>query len=262
MILLKYSQKTATISCLFFIFAIQNNSTMKKKFFVLISLFIIPIAVYLFFALASHNSLFLDTIQKNVNNFPKEWTCEIDDNITLDQKITILGFAGLDFEKNKGNFFNLNQKIYNKYKEFNDFQLVIIAPQNSKVSIENFLSEMKRISNTSGWKIIYTDTNSILKFYNSLSLKKALNDDFGSSNVIIIDKDRNIRGRKSKNKKGEMEYYESYNTTSAAELHNQMTDDVKILLREYRLALKKNDPNRRKDTNEINNRLNKLKNEK
>jgi signal transduction histidine kinase len=35
-----------------------------------------------------------------------------------------------------------------------------------------------------------------------------------------------------------------YLDISAAELHNEMSDDVKILLREYRLALKKN---KRKD---------------
>ena len=33
---------------------------------------------------------------------------------------------------------------------------------------------------------------------------------------------------------------------SAADLHNEMTDDVKILLREYRLALKKNKNSRTK----------------
>jgi hypothetical protein len=230
---------------------------MNKNYFVLITLFIIPIAVYLFFALASHNSLFLDTIKKNINNIPKEWKCEIDEKITLNEKITILAFAGLDFEKNKGNFFNLNQKIYNKYKDFHDFQLVVIAPLEAKSDIENFLFEMKRISNTTGWKIIYTDTNAIKDYYNSLGLKKTLNLDFGSTNVIIIDKERNLRGRNSKNKKGEAEFYESYNTISAAELHNQMTDDVKILLREYRLALKKNDPNRRKDSNEINSKTKK-----
>jgi hypothetical protein len=237
---------------------------MIKKYTVLVSLFIIPIGVYLFFALASHNSLFLDTINKDIPNFPKNWTSENDTKITLDTKITILAFAGLDFEKNKGNFFNLNQKIYNKYKEFNDFQLIVIAPNQVKPNIDNFLFEMKRISNTTGWKIIYTNTNEILDYYNSLQLKKVLNEDFGSSNVIIIDKDRNIRGRKSKNKKGEDEYYESYNTTSAAELHNQMTDDVKILLREYRLALKKNDPNRRKEATEIENskKIKSLNNEK
>ena len=44
---------------------------------------------------------------------------------------------------------------------------------------------------------------------------------------------------KVKTKKGEEEYKESYNTISAADLHNEMTDDVKIILREYRLALKR-----------------------
>jgi hypothetical protein len=29
-------------------------------------------------------------------------------------------------------------------------------------------------------------------------------------------------------------------------MHNELTDDFKIILREYRLALKKNDPNQRK----------------
>ena len=75
--------------------------------------------------------------------------------ISLDNKITILAFAGLDFEKNKGNFFNLNQKIYNKYKDFHDFQLVVIAPKESKTALDNFLFEMKRISNTRS----YTDGN-------------------------------------------------------------------------------------------------------
>ena len=41
------------------------------------------------------------------------------------------------------------------------------------------------------------------------------------------------------------EFKESYNTISAADLSDAMTDDVKILLREYRLALKRN--NKRKD---------------
>ena len=134
---------------------------MIKKYIVLVSLFIIPIGVYLFFALASHNSLFLDTINKNVPDFPENWTSENDTKITLDNKITILAFAGLDFEKNKGNFFNLNQKIYNKYKGFQDFQLVVIAPKESKADIDNFLSEMKRISNTTGWKIIYVENDEI-----------------------------------------------------------------------------------------------------
>jgi hypothetical protein len=58
--------------------------------------------------------------------------------------------------------------------------------------------------------------------------------------VYIIDKKRNLRGRKGKSVKGEEEYKEGYNTSLVSELHNEMTDDVKVILAEYRLALKIN----------------------
>ena len=88
--------------------------------------------------------------------------------------------------------------------------------------------------------------NEIQEYFKKLNLVGGLDSKFGTSNVYIIDKELNLRGRKGKNKKGEEEYREGYNTISAADLHNQMTDDVKIILREYRLALKKNN-NKRKD---------------
>jgi hypothetical protein len=55
------------------------------------------------------------------------------------------------------------------------------------------------------------------------------------SNVYILDKERNLRGRKEK--KG---YKEGYNTFKPAELSNEMLDDFKVILYEYRAALKKN----------------------
>jgi hypothetical protein len=67
----------------------------------------------------------------------------------------------------------------------------------------------------------------------------------GTPYVYIDDKKRNLRGRKGKSDKGEPEYKEGYNTTSAADLHNDMMDDVKIILAEYRLALKRNNANRK-----------------
>jgi hypothetical protein len=62
-----------------------------------------------------------------------------------------------------------------------------------------------------------------------------LDPDFGTSNVFIVDKNRNLRGRKKKD-----EYKEGYNTFSPSDLSNQMLDDFKIILYEYRAALKKN----------------------
>jgi len=72
-----------------------------------------------------------------------------------------------------------------------------------------------------------------------------LDEKVGTPNVYIIDKKRNLRGRKGKSVQGEPEYKEGYNTTSASDLHNDMMDDVKIILAEYRLALKRNNANRK-----------------
>ena len=77
-----------------------------------------------------------------------------------------------------------------------------------------------------------------------LKIKEKLNPSKGTPNVYIIDKDINLRGRKGEDLKGEKEYKEGYNTISAADLHNNMSDDVKVILAEYRLALKRN--NKRK----------------
>ncbi len=56
---------------------------------------------------------------------------------------------------------------------------------------------------------------------------------------ILSIKNLVLRGRKGKNNKDEEEYREGYNTSLVSELHNEMTDDVKIILAEYRLALKR-----------------------
>ena len=217
---------------------------MKNKV-VLIILFILPIVTYLIFASAKHNSLFLPTLSENNTEIPQEWTTLNNETIQLKDKITILGFTGTDMVEFKANMFNLNQKIYNKYFGFDDFQMVMIAPLGTENEIQNIILELGRITeDMKGWKFVFATPEDIQEYYSSLHLNSNLNANLGSSNVIILDKNRNHRGRIGKNKKGEDEFRESYNTSSAADLHNEMTDDIKIILREYRLALKKN---KRKD---------------
>ena len=69
-----------------------------------------------------------------------------------------------------------------------------------------------------------------------------LDQGLGSPYVFIIDKERNLRGRKEDEDEG-TKY--GFNTNSVAELNNKMEDDVKIILAEYRLALKKNNAQRK-----------------
>jgi hypothetical protein len=52
-----------------------------------------------------------------------------------------------------------------------------------------------------------------------------------------------LRGRDDDEEEGTLY---GYDTSSVAELNKKMTDDVKVILAEYRLALKKNNSNRAK----------------
>lgn len=212
---------------------------MKKKI-VLISLLILPVTAYIYFSMVKHNSLFLSTLVKNVDELPSG-TSLSGEPVMLQNKISIVGFPGSDILKRKESLFNLNQKIANKYKTFDDFQMVMLVPKGSNEQVDKAISDLKVMSDLTDWKFVFADPEDIAAFHSSLQTNKPLDDDFGSFYVYIIDKDRNLRGRNGEGKKGKgKDIIDGYNTFSAAELHNEMNEDVMILLREYRLSLKKN----------------------
>lgn len=214
-----------------------------KKYIVLTVLFALPICAYLFFSSGVNNFAKLPTVTPNIPEV-NLWQSLDGKPIQLKEKITILGFPGTEILKEKGNAFNLDQKIYNKNKEFKDFQVVMIAPDGMQEDAKTLMAELGRISDLSNWHFLFGKPEEIKAFYQKLNLVGQLNENLATANVFIIDKDLNLRGRKGKNKKGEQEYKEGYNTISAADLHNEMADDVKIILAEYRLELKRN--NKRK----------------
>lgn len=214
---------------------------MKKKL-VLFILFVLPIVAYLFFASGVNSFGKLPIITPSV----KELNSLGENNTKLFGKITLLGFTGTDFLQKKGKCFNLYEEIYKKNKAFKDFQIVYIVPAGYENQIAQLKTELTQLGAIDTWKFVFADKDKIDAFYKSFKLKGNLNQDTGSNYVFIIDKDRNLRGRKGKSPKGDEEYREGYNTTKVAELHNEMTDDVKIILAEYRLALKKNNANRKK----------------
>lgn len=214
-----------------------------KKTIVLFVLFALPIVCYLFFASGVNSFAKLPIVTPNVKEF-SDWKSLSGENVKLAEKITILGFPGADVLHNKGNAFNLSQKIYNKNMKFQDFQMVMLVPEGSEAQTKELVAELSRLTDMKGWHYVFAPADEIQKYYDSFNLVGKLDEKKGTSNVFIIDKDLNLRGRKGANRKGEEEYKEGYNTFSAADLHNDMSDDVKIILAEYRLALKKN--NKRK----------------
>lgn len=208
-----------------------------KKNIVLFSLFILPIVAYLFFASGVNTFSKLPTLTAKIPEFGN-WKSLNDEKIQLEGKITILSFGGNDVLKNRGNYFNLNEKIYQRYHEFKDLQFVVLSPLGTENDVTTFKNQLAPTTDMTEWKFIFASPEDISNFYNQLHLKiDKLTPELGNNNVYIIDKDRNLRGRKINDEK---EYKEGYSMFHVSELHNEMLDDFKIILYEYKAALKKN----------------------
>ncbi len=209
-----------------------------KKTFVLIVLFVLPIVAYLFFASGVNNFGRLPVLTEKIPELAFN-----DGNIKFSEKITVVGFLGTNVETKKGNAFNLNQKIYKRFHEFNDFQFVMIVPLGSEDKIAVLKEELSNLVDVSKWNFVYANAETINRVFASLKTDLQLEEDLSSPYVFIIDKDRSLRGRTEDEDEG-TKY--GFNTNSVADLNNKMEDDVKIILAEYRLALKKNNSNRSK----------------
>lgn len=205
-----------------------------KKNIVLFVLFVLPIVAYLFFASGVNSFSKLPVITPKVADLGN-WESLRGEKVTLNNKITILGFSGTDILKNRGNLFNLNEKIYQRYHGFKDLQFVMVCPLGTQKDVKNILDAFDDFTDISQWHFVFASPEHIQAYYAQLKLVGKLDANAGTPNVYIIDKERNLRGRNE-----EKEYKEGYNTFHPSELSNEMLDDFKIILYEYRAALKKN----------------------
>ena len=202
-----------------------------KKYLVLIVLFVLPLVAYLFFASGINNFAKLPVLTPNVVKL-EEITKQVFNN-----KITILTFLGDDIGIREGDALNLNQKIYKRFYQFNDFQLISISPFGSEQNTSLLKDKLSSGTNTDmvNWSFIHLSIQDINKLFLSLETNLKLDEYMGSPYAFIIDKYSSLRGRDDSDgiKFG-------YDSRSVADINNNMLDDVKIILAEYRLALKKN----------------------
>ena len=202
-----------------------------KKYIVLTILFILPLVAYLFFASGVNNFAKLPVIKQNVDNISNY------SKIGFDNKISVLIFLGNNINDRQGDALNLNQKIYKRFYQFNDFQFVIICPLGSEQLAENLKNKLASGTNTDmiNWNFIFLNPKLIVKLFKSLKTDNNLDYNYGSPYVYIVDKKLSQRGRNDNNgiKFG-------YDSRSVADINNFMLDDIKVILAEYRLALKKN----------------------
>lgn len=206
-----------------------------KKYFILIVLFLLPISVYLFFASGVNNFVKLPVITENVSELTGFENLAGED-IILKDKITVLLFFGTQIEDKEANAFNLAHKIYKKNYQFEEFQFVTLISEDQLEVAKDLKHKLSEIEDPKNWKFAIGSTEAIEEIFYSLQTKGALNNNLSTNYVYIIDKERNLRGRTDDEDYGTLYGYDASNY---AEINNKMSDDLKVVLAEYRLALKK-----------------------
>ena len=215
-----------------------------QKRLVLTILFVFPIVVYLFFASGKNNFARLPVLSEGI--------AEVDGfesvhgkKVVLRDRITILNYWLNPLENKKTEALNLNQKIYKRFYEFDDFQFVVFVESGSEEAVEQLKSELEKGTGTdlSKWNFLLGTRDAIKAHFSSLKIPPSFEQVQQHSWAFIIDKDLNLRGRNDDPKE---ETVYGFDAQSVATINNMMVDDVKVILAEYRLALKKYNSKREK----------------
>ena len=209
-----------------------------KKYLILGFLFFFPIFVYVFLSTGINNFAKLPVLTLTVMDIENiEGNTA---NVSFKNKISIVAFWGGDVNSKKSEALNLNQKIYKRFNEFQDFQFVLLHNKNDNQAIEDLKSELVSGVGTDlkNWNFIPTTQSNIKMIFESFKTNIELDQSFSTQYVFIVDRDLSLRGRDDDEDIGVLYGFDSQ---SVAEINNKMVDDVKIILAEYRLALKKND---------------------
>ena len=209
-----------------------------KKYLILGFLFFFPIFVYVFLSTGINNFAKLPVLTQNVMDIENIEGNSA--NVSFKNKISIVAFWGGDVNSKKSEALNLNQKIYKRFNEFQDFQFVLLHNKNDNEVIEDLKSDLVSGVGTDlkNWNFIPTTQSNIKMIFDSFKTNIELDPSFSTPYVFIVDRDLSLRGRDDDEDIGMLF---GFNSQSVAEINNKMVDDVKIILAEYRLALKKND---------------------
>jgi len=213
---------------------------MKKedlyKKIVLGLLFVFPLLVYLFFASGKNNFAKLPILSKGITEI-QNLEFQADNPVSLKDQISIIGYWGGSLKNKQAEALNLNEKIYKRFYEFADFQFVFFVNKNRLSQVDSLKRALKEGVGTdlTKWNFIAATTDEIQTHFTSHQTPIKLDQDGSTPYVFIIDKDLNLRGRNDDEDSGALY---GFDARSVAQINKKMIDDVKVILAEYRLALK------------------------
>ena len=220
-------------------------NTFYRKWIILGILFLLPVIFLLFLYPSTHNYNTLDIVNEDIVEV--EFFNFIDNRKTnFEGNITVLNFLGDKPMENITGALNLKELVYDKFKGFKKFQIISISSLNSEKSLESVKKELMKSDELKYWFFATTSNEEINKIYSSLRYHNELDSSNYTSEVYIIDKQRNQRGRiddrdnnQIENKIDPFGLY-SYNSIIVSEIKKKMNDDIRILFTEYRQKRKGN----------------------
>ncbi|ULC59404.1 hypothetical protein MBM09_00135 [Flaviramulus sp. BrNp1-15] len=234
------------------------NYKKVSRYVVLGILFFLPVTFLLFLYPATHNYTPLDIVNESVIDLDK-FTSNTDDKIILKDHITVLGFLGNNPIENTIAASNLKELVYDKFKGFKRFQIVVLMPIGTESETEKLKTEISSYEDLRFWHFVFGEPKDIQRVFYSLKSKTNLKEDLSTNYVFVVDKDLNQRGRiddrtdkdieKNKPKIG----LEAYDCIEVSEIKNKMSDDLRILFTEYRQKRKGEFNSDTRRANDLNN---------
>ena len=216
-----------------------------RKWLILGILFLLPVIFLLFLYPSTHNYNTLDIVNENIVEIDS--LNFLDNNqTTLENNITILNFLGDNPIDNITSALNLKELVYDKFKGFKKFQIVSISSGDSSNFLYEVKKELLKSDELNYWYFATVDNVSLQKIYFSLRSESELDSSNYTSQVFIIDKQKNQRGRiDDRNedqviKSLDLTGLYSYNSIKVSEIKSKMNDDIRILFTEYRQKRKGN----------------------
>ncbi len=209
-----------------------------KKLLILGVLFLLPVVFLLFLYPSVHNYAPLEVVKKSVSELTAFESID-GEPVILKDHLTVLGILSYSPVDQSTAVLNLKELIYEKFKGFKKFQIILIAPDSVKDDLRKLEEELYSYSELKYWQFAIGNMDSIDQLKKSL-LTSTNSDSDSFNQVYIIDKNLNQRGRFDDRSKPELktnaEPYGlfSYDCTKVGDLKNKMSEDLRILFTEYR----------------------------
>lgn len=215
------------------------NYKKVSRYIVLGILFFLPVTFLLFLYPATHNYTPLEIVNESVLDIDN-FTSSSEENIVLKDHITVLGFFGNNPIASNTAALNLKELVYDKFKGFKRFQVVVLMPKGTEEAVKKLKAEISSYQDLRFWHFVFGEPSDIKRMFFSLKTKGNLSADLATNQIYVVDKDLNQRGRLDDRTDNEVEKNKpiyglsAYDCIEVAEIKNKMSDDLRILFTEYR----------------------------